>query len=113
MNELLDFVRERTPERAAVPVKLYLIDAIPLTGVGKIFKPALRVDAAERMVRATLADLNSGGTQLTVAVLSHPEHGQVIQVSGEGAAGAAREAVERQVHERLGPLPWRHEVVWG
>ena len=112
VNELLDFVRERTPERAAVPVKLYLIDAIPLTGVGKIFKPALRVDAAERMVRATLADLNSGGTQLSVAVLSHPEHGQIIQVSGEGATGAAREAVERQVHERLGPLPWRHELVW-
>ena len=113
VDQLLDFVRERTPERAAVPVKLYLIDAIPLTGVGKIFKPALRIDAAERMVRATLADLNTGGTQLTVAVLSHPEHGQVIQVSGEGATGSGRDAVERQVHERLGPLPWRHEVVWG
>jgi fatty-acyl-CoA synthase len=113
IDELLDFVRERTPERAAVPVKLYLIDAIPLTGVGKIFKPALRIDAAERMVRAALADLSQGGTQLTVAVLSHPEHGQIIQVSGEGASGAARDAVERQVHERLGPLPWRHAVLWG
>ena len=112
-DQLLDFVRERTPERAAVPVKLYLIDAIPLTGVGKIFKPALRIDAAERMVRGVLADLNQGGTRLTVAVLSHAEHGQVIRVSGEGAAGAAREAIERQVQERLGPLPWRHEVVWG
>ena len=111
-NELLDFVRERTPERAAVPVKLYVIDAIPLTGVGKIFKPALRVDAAERMVRALLADLNAGGTRLEVAVLSHAAHGQVIRVSTEGAAGAAREALERQVQERLGPLPLHHEIVW-
>lgn len=112
VDELLDFVRERTPERAAVPVMLYLIDAIPLTGVGKIFKPALRIDAAERMVRGVLADLNEGGTQLEVAVRSHAVHGQVIQVTGEGAAGAARETVERKVHERLGPLPWRHEMVW-
>jgi len=112
VNELLDFVRERTPERAAVPVKLYVIDAIPLTGVGKIFKPALRVDAAERMVRAVLADLIQGGTSLAVAVRSHPEHGQVIHVGGEGVTGVAREAIERQVHERLGPLPWRHHVEW-
>jgi fatty-acyl-CoA synthase len=112
VNELLDFVRERTPERAAVPVKLYVIDAIPLTGVGKIFKPALRVDAAERMVRGVLADLIQGGTSLAVAVRSHPEHGQVIHVGGEGVTGVAREAIERQVHERLGPLPWRHHVEW-
>jgi fatty-acyl-CoA synthase len=112
VNELLDFVRERTPERAAVPVKLYVIDAIPLTGVGKIFKPALRTDAAERMVRGVLADLNEGATQLEVAVLSHDVHGQVIRVTGEVAAGAARDAVERQVQQRLGPLPLRHEIVW-
>jgi fatty-acyl-CoA synthase len=112
VNELLDFVRERTPERAAVPVKLYVIDAIPLTGVGKIFKPALRIDAAERMVRGVLADLAGGGVHLQVAVQSHAAHGQVIRVDAEGAAGAAREAVEQQIHARLGPLPWRHEVVW-
>jgi hypothetical protein len=33
--ELIAFVRERTPERAAVPVQIYFIDAIPLTAVGK------------------------------------------------------------------------------
>jgi hypothetical protein len=70
------------------------------------------VDAAERMVRAALADLNEGGARLEVAVLSHAVHGQVIRVSGEGAAGAEREALQSQVQERLGPLPLRHEVVW-
>jgi fatty-acyl-CoA synthase len=112
VNQLLDFVRERTPERAAVPVKLYVIDAIPLTGVGKIFKPALRVDAAERMVRGVLADLDTGGVPLEVAVLSHAVHGQVIRVRGQVADAAAREALQRQVEQRLGPLPLRHEIVW-
>jgi hypothetical protein len=36
----------------------------------------------------------------------------VIRVTGEVAAGAARDAVERQVQQRLGPLPLRHEIVW-
>ena len=98
-DELLDFVRKRTPERAVVPVKLHLIDAIPATGVGKIFKPALRIDAAERMVRALRAHLNAGAARLTVAVQAHPEHGQIIRVGAEGATGAAREAVKQQVRE--------------
>jgi len=111
-DELIDFVRERTPERAAVPVKLHLVDAIPLTGVGKIFKPALRIDAAERMVRGALADLGSGGARLEVTVQSHPEFGHVIHVAGSGVGGAAREEVEHAVHDRLGPLQMRHELVW-
>jgi fatty-acyl-CoA synthase len=59
--ELLAFVRERTPERAAVPVQLYVVDAIPLTAVGKVFKPALRLDAARARGRRMLADLGGDG----------------------------------------------------
>ena len=47
-GELEAWVRERTPERAAVPVQIYCIDPMPLTGVGKVFKPQLRWDAATR-----------------------------------------------------------------
>jgi fatty-acyl-CoA synthase len=41
-DDLLDFVRQRTPERAAVPVRLSFSDPMPVTGVGKIFTPTLR-----------------------------------------------------------------------
>ena len=54
--------RERTPERAAVPVQLYFIDAMPLTAVGKVFKPALRWDAA-RARGATAARRRAAGTR--------------------------------------------------
>jgi hypothetical protein len=62
----------------------------------------VRKRTPERKLRAVLAS-----TRLTVAVQSHPENGHIIQVSGEGKA---REAVERQVQARLGPLPRR--LVW-
>ena len=110
--ELLAWVTERTPERAAVPVQIYPIDAIPLTAVGKVFKPALRTDAARRKVERLLADLGRDGLRLRVAVGSHAEHGSVISVSVEGAGPAERAGLEAALGKRLDPLTMRHEVVW-
>ncbi len=112
VDELLDFVRQRTPERAAVPVKLYVIDAIPLTGVGKVFKPALRFDAARRLVTGMLAELTPPGATIAVNVDSHAVHGSLIGITIRGVAEAARGAVEQRVHEQLNPLQMRHEIAW-
>jgi len=110
--ELLGYVVERTPERAAVPVQLYFVDAIPLTAVGKVFKPALRWDAAERAVRRALEPVVAGGCRIDVAVASHMEHGTLITVTLACDADAARPTFERQVREKLDPLPMRHAIVW-
>ncbi|MEM7336908.1 MAG: acyl-CoA synthetase [Chloroflexota bacterium] len=40
-EELLEFAKQNIGERAAVPKRIYVLDEIPLTAVGKIFKPAL------------------------------------------------------------------------
>ncbi len=109
---LLDFVRQRTPERAAVPVRLTFIDSMPLTGVGKIFKPTLRQDAAERMVRDLLADLATEGAAITVTVAAHAVHGQAIRVTLPASAQAAHPTLETQIHARLDPLVMPHEVAW-
>ena len=59
-SELLALCQREVPERAAVPIDVVVIDAVPLTAVGKIFKPALRLDAMRRAalktVYATLGD---------------------------------------------------------
>ena len=110
--ELLAFVAQRTPERAAVPVQAYFTEALPLTAVGKVFKPALRWDAAERAVTRMLADLAQDGGKLTVAVGPHAGHGNLITVTIEGVAEGGRAGLGRQVDERLDPLVLRHETVW-
>ncbi len=110
-NALIDFVRERTPERAAVPVRVTFIDAIPLTAVGKVFKPALRWDAARSAVTRMLADLTPAGARLDVDVGPHAVHGSLITVRLDGVGPAERAALEQQVHARLSPLEMRHEVV--
>ena len=111
-DELLEHVRAHTPERAAVPVRLYLVDAIPLTAVGKIFKPALRWQAAQRAVTALLTDLAPAGASLAVDVGPHAEHGSLITVGWGGVPEAERAHLGQQVDERLDPLTLRHVQVW-
>lgn len=49
-GDLLEYCRAHLPERAGQPVSIVTLPAMPLTPVGKIFKPALRKDAMRRVV---------------------------------------------------------------
>ncbi|HLX79554.1 MAG TPA: acyl-CoA synthetase [Burkholderiales bacterium] len=110
-SELLEYLRERTPERAAVPVNLHFIDPMPLTAVGKVFKPALRWDAAHRVFSQILGDLSTGGVEVSVKVGAHPAFGSIATVSLTGVPDASRRGeLARQVHERLKPFVLRHEI---
>jgi fatty-acyl-CoA synthase len=111
-GELTEFVRERTPERAAVPVQVYFIDAIPLTAVGKVFKPALRWDSMRRAVGRMLADVVPAGATINVEAGSHAVHGGLITVRVAGVTEAARASLTRQIDERLDPLVTKHQIEW-
>ena len=110
-GELEAFVRERTPERAAVPVQIIPIDPMPLTGVGKVFKPQLRWDAAQRVFSGVLTPLLERGIDCKVKVGAHGSHGSVATVTLSGVGQAEREAVTNEVHAMLAPFVIRHEVV--
>ncbi len=53
-------------ERPAWPKHVHIISAIPMTAVGKIFKPELRKDAVERTVRAILRERNVESADVVV-----------------------------------------------
>ncbi len=105
--ELIGYLREHTPERAAVPLALHFVDPMPLTAVGKIFKPALRHDAMRRVAEQLLEGLKPGSFE--VQVVADATHGQVLQVTLHTHTNEA----EQLVHERLGPLTVRHVVRQG
>jgi fatty-acyl-CoA synthase len=111
-GELEAWVRERTPERAAVPVEIILIHPMPLTAVGKVFKPQLRRDAAQRVFTQRLAPLIEQGIRCEVSVGAHETHGSLAIVTIQGVPIGSREAVAQQVHEGLNPFVIRHEIRW-
>ncbi|MFZ5779271.1 MAG: acyl-CoA synthetase [Pseudomonadota bacterium] len=109
-EELREFSRREIPERAAVPVQVVAIPTMPLTGVGKIFKPALRRQAAQLAFEAALAPLKDQGAAADVSVRDDPVHGTlaVVRVGERGAL--SREAVEQRCKELLGGFQVRYAV---
>jgi fatty-acyl-CoA synthase len=89
---------------------MHFVDPMPLTAVGKIFKPALRVDAMRRVAEQMLEGLSAGGAPLEVAVVSDPQRGHVIRVELGHTSGDERDRLAAAVHQRLNPLTVRHET---
>ena len=52
--ELMDFVKPHIPERPAHPKRIDVLTALPLTAVGKVYKPGLRLRAIERVIAERL-----------------------------------------------------------
>ncbi len=95
--ELLDYARAHIPERAAVPKHLEIVDDLPKTAVGKVFKPALRKKAIARVYGAALAE---AGLAAPVEVVEDKRRGLVVRIGG-----TASEAAVAEVANAL-PLPW-------
>lgn len=56
-TELLAFCAEHIDEKAAVPVEVTLVPVIPMTAVGKIAKPALRIESLKKVAAAVTAEV--------------------------------------------------------
>ena len=68
-EELHGFGQPRIAERPAWPKRIYIVDTIPMTGVGKIFKPQLREDAARRLIIQAVAEtIGSMDARIVVAL---------------------------------------------
>jgi fatty-acyl-CoA synthase len=90
--------RSQITERAAIPRTVRFIEAMPLTAVGKIFKPDLRLDVIRHCVRNVAARLDeartlgvevreTGGTIVVVLAVPDP--------SMAGAVDNVRRELER------------------
>jgi fatty-acyl-CoA synthase len=106
-EELREFCRKEIPERAAVPVQVVPIPQMPLTGVGKIFKPALRLDAAQRAFEAALAPLKADGVSVEVIVRNDATHGTLAVVR---VSGLDKDTAVKRCGELLGGFQIRHVV---
>lgn len=54
-RELMNFAETHIPERAAIPKRVEILPSLPVTGVGKIFKPALQQREIENTIRSDAA----------------------------------------------------------
>jgi fatty-acyl-CoA synthase len=99
--QILELVKDKIGERAAVPKEIVVLDALPVTAVGKIFKPKLRWDAIRRAFEKELAALSDVVESATVEVGEDKTHGTAATITVKPKAGQAREAIEKRVHAAL------------
>jgi len=80
VGELQAHAARTVPERAAVPVRIEILPALPLTAVGKIAKPALRLRAIDHVLNQALAE--QGLTEVHATARLCAEQGIVVDLQG-------------------------------
>ncbi|WP_367153204.1 hypothetical protein [Leisingera sp. F5] len=83
-EELLEYCKIHVHERAAIPKHLTVLDELPKTAVGKVFKPDLRKHAITRVYNGSLE--KAGLAARVVSVIDDKKRGLVAQVAANGSA---------------------------
>jgi fatty-acyl-CoA synthase len=98
--ELHAHAQQRIGERPAWPKHFHIIEAIPVTSVGKIFKPELRCDAAARMLRQLLKE-QFPAADAQVQVSAGGPRGMRVSVSLPEASRSVVPAVKQMLDAYL------------
>ena len=94
------FAKEKIHERAAHPKHLEILDELPKTAVGKIFKPDLRKRAITRVYNEALAE--AGLAAEVVEVVEDKKLGLVAKLARTGEVSDEAVATCLGAHTR----PW-------
>jgi fatty-acyl-CoA synthase len=110
-EEVQAFAAANSPERAAAPKQIILLDKMPLTDVGKPAKVQLRLDAARRAFTAALADV-AGGDGVSVDMVADAKQGNRAVITVMLSSGANRSEIEDRIRERMKFYPTPYEIAW-
>ena len=99
--ELLEFAAANIGERAAIPKEIIIIDTIPQTAVGKIFKPTLVREQVKKVYEAELNKMDNVSSCDVVAE-GDKKLGTVAYITVSCASGADSAAVEEEINKVLG-----------
>ena len=87
-EELLDHAKTEINDRIAVPEHVEILDELPKTAVGKVFKPKLRMLAIDRVLNARLD--SEGLAAKVVDIADDPDAGLTAFVAIEDSADSSR-----------------------
>jgi fatty-acyl-CoA synthase len=94
-QQLLEHVRSEISERAAVPKHIRVLERMPLTAVGKIFKPELRRRETLDALKAALAEAGLMDASVTVDATNSNRISLCVDVADQALTAPAREILSR------------------
>ena len=90
-EELIAHCKTHVKERAAQPKHIKIMDELPKTAVGKIFKPDLRKDAITRIYNEALE--TNGLESRVVSVIDDKKRGLVARIEANGVSDTAIQTI--------------------
>jgi len=109
---LLDYAQQMVKERAAIPKSIVILDQMPLTTVGKIFKPPLRSDAVRRVYAEALSSVLPAHLSWEIQVEPNPQHGMLATLILSGIPEEQRAHVHEQIARALGVYVVKYQIQW-
>lgn len=107
--ELLQAVAPTVYERPTCPKRVVVLDAMPMTAIGKIYKPTLRLRAMEAKLMEMLEDIASGRNLRVAGEERTGGQVAVINMSGDDSDGA-RDGLRDAIRLRLAAIAVAHEI---
>ncbi|QFZ81743.1 acyl-CoA synthetase [Variovorax paradoxus] len=111
-DELLAFTSARVDEAPARPKWVSVIATMPMTNVGKIYKPELRAMAARQVVATTVAEVCAAlglSDAAQPAVSTEGESLVHVQIDA-AAAGTQAATLQERLQKALEPLPFKTRI---
>ncbi|MEL7531378.1 MAG: acyl-CoA synthetase [Bacteroidota bacterium] len=106
---LLAFAAAEIPEQAAVPKAIYILDKMPLTAIGKIYKPQLVQWQIELVFEIALLPLK-GLYDLQLELSVDSQKGEIVQVYYQPYPANDLEKLRQQIDEKIGGFTIPYEL---
>lgn len=102
---LQSFVEARIHERPAFPKRIFFVDSLPVTGVGKVFKPALRNQCATTL----FTEILNGEPIRSLSISENSKRGRLLEI-GLNVVAEQRTLIQNRIEEKL--APYLVSVAW-
>ncbi len=109
-EDLVNWAQNNIGERAAIPKDVIIIDQMPLTSVGKIFKPALRWDSIKRIFSTELSALREQASVEDIVVGEDKLHGTNALITLKASDNVNHDEIEKSVAKILAMYPVHYDL---
>ncbi|MCP3943020.1 MAG: AMP-binding protein [Desulfobacteraceae bacterium] len=104
-DEILEWTKQNINEKAAIPKEIIITKEIPLTPIGKVFKPALRYDIINRIFKKELKAIDELVTSCKIKTCEDKNYGTKTMIIVN-----PKNNNFKQIEERIFQLLFRYSI---
>jgi len=110
-DKIMQHLEKTVGERAAMPKEIIIIDEVPLTTVGKVFKPALKWETIKKVYQDDLRAIDDMAESVDVHVGEDKVHGSLATITLKPSSNTSADDIKKKVDDLLGSYTVRYGVI--